>query len=107
MNALDDYIERAGSGAVLMVSQAAMDDIRYNTPSESWLHDGLRDFYRGALIELHDEWSWGWMVRKADGRYVEPAIAAAARQGGDVQQAPGEAPQSGGDSRIAQHGSGG
>jgi hypothetical protein len=74
MNALDDYIERAGSGAVLMVSQAAMDDIRYNTPSESWLHDG---------------------------------IAAAARQGGDVQQAPGEAPQSGGDSRIAQHGSGG
>jgi hypothetical protein len=29
------------------------------------------------------------------------AIAAAARQGGDVKQAPGEAPQSGGDSRIA------
>jgi hypothetical protein len=31
-----------------------------------------------------------------------PALAAAARQGGDVQQAPGEAPQSGGDSRNAQ-----
>jgi hypothetical protein len=32
----------------------------------------------------------------------EQALAAAARQGGDGT-APGEAPQSGGDSRIAQH----
>jgi hypothetical protein len=33
---------------------------------------------------------------------LDPALAAAARQGGDVKQAPGEAPQSGGDSRNAQ-----
>jgi hypothetical protein len=80
MSALDDYIDRAGAGAVVMASQPAMDDIRYNTPSESWRHDGLRDFYRGALIELHDEWSWGWMVRKADGTYVEETPS-----GGDAQ----------------------
>lgn len=33
-----------------------------------------------------------------------PALAAAARQGGDAEQAPGEAPQSGGESRNAQKG---
>jgi hypothetical protein len=33
---------------------------------------------------------------------LKKALAAAARKGGDVQQAPGEAPQSGGDSRNAQ-----
>lgn len=73
MRDLDDYINRAGPRAVLMVSQPAMDDIRRNTSAENWRHDGLRDFYRGALIELHDEWSWGWMVRKSDGSFVEAA----------------------------------
>jgi hypothetical protein len=67
---LDEYIDRAGAGAVLMVSLIALADIR-NNATEGWRIDGNREFYRGALIEQHDEWSWGWMVRKANGKCVE------------------------------------
>lgn len=67
MALIDDYLTEAGEGAVIMAASEAVDDLRNNTPADQW--DGLA--YRGARVELHDEWSWGWMVRKADGSLVE------------------------------------
>jgi hypothetical protein len=72
---LDNFIERAGARAVLMASPAALTDIRHNTNPTDWKRVGDGEMYRGALIEEHDEWSWGWMVRKADGTYVEAEAA--------------------------------
>ncbi len=71
MSYLDDYIDRAGAGGVLMVSAEALEDIQANTLPGNWQGEGSRILYRGAPVELHDEWAWGWMVRKADGSYVE------------------------------------
>ena len=73
MALIDDYLERAGAGAVVMAAEDALSDLRHNTPAELWSVDGNRTTYRGAFVELHDEWMWGWMVRRADGRYVETA----------------------------------
>lgn len=72
MSQLDDYIARAGAGAVLMVADGeTLEDVRRNTPAAQWGHAGQT--YRGAAVEIHDEWAWGWMVRKADGTYVTSA----------------------------------
>ena len=74
MSAVDEYIDCAGAGAVLMVSPASLDDMLLNTDPADWRWEGaVLRFYRGAKVEHHDEWSWGWMVRKADGTYVEEA----------------------------------
>ncbi len=68
---LHDYIERAGDRAIIMVSQPSRDALRDQSISLDWQFKGNNAFYRGAFVELHDEWSWGWMVRKADGSYVK------------------------------------
>lgn len=71
MSQLDDYLNRAGAGAVLMVADGeTLEDVRRNTPADQWGRDGNWETYRSARVEVHDEWSWGWMVRKADGTYV-------------------------------------
>lgn len=79
MNQLDDFINRAGDRAVLMVSPVAYTEIRNETQPVHWHLKSNREMYRGALVELHDEWSWGWMVRKADGTYVEAQAIEARR----------------------------
>jgi hypothetical protein len=58
--------------------------------------------YRGVRIEEHDEWSWGWMLRSHDGRFIDlPASAAGTGTAETASPAPGEACQSGpqGDAR--------
>jgi len=92
---LHDFIDRAGAGAVIMASPDARDYLREFTDPHDWHLEGKRSFYRGALVELHDEWSWGWMVRKSDGTYVKAASGTEARRaetateiGGSVHDGP-------------------
>jgi len=44
-----------------MVAPEGLDDIRANTDPADWSNDLTR--YRGVPVEIHDEWSWGWMIR--------------------------------------------
>lgn len=67
---LDRTIDRAGPDCVLMISPAAYDDVRHNTKPEDWQITPNRKTYRGALIEVHDEWSWGWNIRDRDGQFI-------------------------------------
>ena len=71
MSLIDDYLGEAGDGAVIMAAPTALDDLRANTPADQWRDMATHFTYRGARVELHDEWSWGWMVRRADGSMVE------------------------------------
>lgn len=71
MPLIDDYLTEAGKGAVIMAAVEALDDLRANTDPDQWDKRGDWFTYRDARVELHDEWSWGWMVRRADGSMVE------------------------------------
>ena len=67
---LNRTLAKAGADPVLMVSPAALDDIRHNTDPKDWQISDRRETYRGAFIEIHDEWSWGWMVRDREGQFI-------------------------------------
>ena len=71
MALIDEYLASGGDKPIVMAAVEALDDLRANTPADQWGRDGDWHTYRGARVELHDEWSWGWMVRRADGSYVE------------------------------------
>lgn len=58
---LDTKIDEATGPVVLMVAPEGLDDIRANTDPADWSNDLTR--YRGVPVEIHDEWSWGWMIR--------------------------------------------
>lgn len=69
-NTLDRTLAKAGDDPVLMVSPEALASIRNATNPLEWQVGRNRQTYRGALIEVHDEWSWGWLVRDRDGQFV-------------------------------------
>ena len=69
MPLIDEYLAKAGDGAVIMSTIEGLKELRAGTPAEFWSHDGRA--YRDFPVEVHDEWTWGWKVRRADGSLVE------------------------------------
>ena len=67
---LDKTIDYSGPDSTLMISPAALDDVMANTDPMMWDFDGQRRLYRGAFVEVHDEWSWGWNVRNRDDEII-------------------------------------
>jgi hypothetical protein len=77
MAAIDRTIDMAEADAkplaALMMSPPAFAELKRITPRKQYRkRQGTRfiNAYRGIPIELHDEWSWGWMLRAANGTFV-------------------------------------
>ena len=66
MALIDDYLREAGEGAVIVCCAESLRELRRATPVQHW--QGQHS-YRGARVELREE--WGWIVRRANGDEVE------------------------------------
>jgi hypothetical protein len=58
--------------SALMLSRATFDQLKREIPRKEYRKRHGTQFtneYRGVPIEIHDEWSWGWMLRAADNSY--------------------------------------
>jgi len=76
MSKLNTLIARAateGLSVTLMASPVALIDMKVNTDPRDWQTEGNRLLYRAVPIEVHDEWSWGWMLRNNAGGFVGQA----------------------------------
>lgn len=59
--------------AALMMSPPAFETLKRIIPRKQYRkRQGTRfiNAYRGVRIDIHDEWSWGWMLRAANGSFV-------------------------------------
>lgn len=77
---IDIYINRAHADktplAAIMASPDWLEDMKRNCAASDWTGPNA---YRGVPIEVHDEWSWGWLLRAADGSFVEMDCVESAR----------------------------
>lgn len=78
MHKIDAYLDHAERWkidlAALMLSPPAFTELKRVTPRKQYRkRQGTRfiNSYRGVPINIHDEWSWGWMLRAKDGSFVE------------------------------------
>lgn len=72
---LDHAAERGIPLAALMMSPQAFMHLKDKVPRKQYRQrQGSRfiNAYRGVPIHIHDEWSWGWMLRAVDGSFPRP-----------------------------------